>query len=91
MCKVKKAKCYNCRFASEGFKVVGKTHHHCFEPTQHPTKDLQDYKISPWDTLREWWDTCQHYEPLEDVRFIDTIELVNPKAEVANNADGLPF
>lgn len=62
MCKVKNKKCYNCKFATKGFKVVGKTHHHCLEPTQYPEAEIEAGNISPWDTLREWWDTCEHHK-----------------------------
>lgn len=91
MCKKKNAKCYNCRFASRGFKVLGKTHHHCFEPTQYPPKDMSEYKISPWDTLREWWDKCEYHEPLNGERYVDTIEVVNPESPVLDSGDDLPF
>lgn len=57
----KHKKCYNCKHASKAFKVVGKTHHHCFHP-KYKEEDMKSGKISPWDTLMEFWQTCDDYE-----------------------------
>lgn len=53
-------RCFNCRHAGKGFKAFGVTSHHC----KHPDKDVRD--IPPqdcgWGTLREWHNTCDHWE-----------------------------
>jgi len=57
-----KQKCYNCRWAGQQFKVFKTTHLHC----KHPRFD-NEIKNSPtfsaWDTLREFWNTCDDYDP----------------------------
>lgn len=37
------------------FKIVGKSHCHC----EHP-KEAEN--MQPWDTLREFWNTCTDHE-----------------------------
>ena len=54
-------KCYNCKFATEGFKVGNLTHHHCCGP-EYEAKDKAGEFVSPWDTLREWYDTCDDHQ-----------------------------
>jgi hypothetical protein len=54
-------KCYNCKFAGQQFKIFGKTHLHC----KHPKFDDEiknSPTFSPWDTLREFWHTCDDYK-----------------------------
>lgn len=58
----KKPKCYNCKFATEGFKVGDLTHHHCLNPINYPDGQLEAGEVSPWDTLREWWSTCNNHQ-----------------------------
>jgi hypothetical protein len=58
----KKAKCYNCKFASKQFKVSGKTHVHCLNEELYPPADFESGKLSAWDTLIEWWSTCKKHE-----------------------------
>ena len=54
-------KCYNCKHAGTPFKINTITHMHC----EHP-KQLEEYKInnnwSAWDTLMEFWMTCDDHE-----------------------------
>ena len=59
-----KAKCYNCKHASKGFKIGNKTHHTCQHP-KYREEDFKSGKISPWDTLVEFWETCKDHEPKE--------------------------
>lgn len=61
MSKPKKPQCYNCKFSGDAFKVAGITHHHCHGP-EYEAKDNAGEYISPWDTLREWWDTCEDHQ-----------------------------
>ena len=55
-----KAKCYNCKHASEQFKVLKLTHLHCLKPEHHDLAEKGE--ISPWDTLRVFSDTCEDHE-----------------------------
>lgn len=56
-----KKNCYNCKHRSDTFKVVGLTHVHCFNPVEYP--DHQE--VDPWETLREFWDSCPRFEKRE--------------------------
>ena len=55
-------KCYNCKFSGDQFKISGMTHCHCHNPVDYPEKDMKEGKISTWDTLREFWHTCERWE-----------------------------
>jgi hypothetical protein len=57
----KKAKCYNCKFGGNQFKIAGKTHLHCEHPS-YTKEDFENGKLSPWDTLREFWNTCDNHK-----------------------------
>lgn len=57
----KKPKCYNCKHGGQQFKVVGKTHLHCEHP-KFTEEDFKSGKISPWDTLMEFWQTCKDHK-----------------------------
>ena len=56
-----KPRCHNCKFAGENFKINKLTHMHCEHPKHRETFDKGE--LSPWDTLREWYNTCQSHEP----------------------------
>lgn len=56
----KKAKCYNCKFASTAFKIAGKTHHQCNHPKHE--EGFNNGTLSPWDTLQEFYNTCESHE-----------------------------
>lgn len=56
-----KSKCYNCKHASQQFKVGNLTHLHCFHP-KYPEQDFIDGKLSSWDTLQVFSDTCKDHE-----------------------------
>ena len=58
----KKAKCYNCKFAGQQFKVGNKTHLHCHNEKLYPPSDFESGKISAWDTLMDWHSTCKSHE-----------------------------
>ena len=59
----KHKKCYNCKHASEPFKIAGKTHHTCVHPKW--TKEGFDSGgFHPFDTLMEFWQTCEDHELL---------------------------
>jgi hypothetical protein len=55
-----KPKCYNCKHASLAFKIGGKTHHQCNHPKHE--KGFQSGELSPWDTLQEFYNTCDTHE-----------------------------
>ncbi len=59
--KKKRPKCHNCKYRGEYFKIVGQNHHHCQHPKFDP-EDIKEGRISPWDTLQEWWDTCDDHK-----------------------------
>ena len=48
-------RCHSCKHASHGFRVIGRTHHHC----QHPTLTEDDMG---WGSLRDWYSTCGKWE-----------------------------
>lgn len=62
-----KQKCYHCKFSGESFKVNGRVHFHCGNQELYPDADCISGKVSPWDTLKEWWDTCGKFEPKESI------------------------
>ena len=55
------AKCYNCKYSGQQFKIDKLTHLHC----EHPNGEISGLSSppSPWDTLREFWDSCESHEP----------------------------
>ena len=55
-----KPKCYNCKFASSAFKIAGKTHHQCCH-LKHK-EGIENGTLSPWDTLQEFYNTCEDHE-----------------------------
>ena len=59
--KKKPKKCYNCKHAGDSFKIVGKTHMHCMHP-KHDAEFKNNPNYSAWDTLMEFWMTCDDYE-----------------------------
>ena len=60
MNKEKPKKCFNCRHSSYGFKIANKTHHTCLHKKHE--KGLKSGKLSAWDTLMEFWETCNDFE-----------------------------
>jgi len=59
--KPKRRRCYNCKHAGEQFKIAGLTHLHCCHPS-YKKEDFESGKLSAWDTLQEWWNTCHNHE-----------------------------
>lgn len=59
----KRNRCHNCKFAGDQFKIVGKTHLHCEHP-RYKQEDFESGKLSAWDTLREFWETCGDWQEL---------------------------
>lgn len=53
-------KCHNCKHASSAFKIAGKTHHQCNHPKH--DKGFEKGELSPWDTLQEWYNSCETHE-----------------------------
>lgn len=60
MDKKKRAKCYNCKHASEGFKIASKTHYQCLHEKH--AEGMESGALSPWDTLQEFSNTCKDHE-----------------------------
>ncbi len=56
-----KPKCYNCKHAGQQFKVHNLTHLHCEHP-KWSEEDMKSGKISPWDTLCVFSETCNDHE-----------------------------
>jgi len=53
-------KCYNCSHASSAFKIAGITHHQCTHPKH--KEGFANGTLSPWDTLQEFYNTCEDHE-----------------------------
>ena len=64
--KVRK-RCHNCIHHGTPFKISKVTHYHCEHPywTSQPEKYLTG-EFSPWDTLVEFWNTCEKHELKEN-------------------------
>lgn len=58
--KPQEPKCHNCKHASKGFKIGNSTHHQCLHPKH--KEPMKNFEISPWDTLQEFWNTCNDHE-----------------------------
>ena len=55
-----KAKCHNCKHASKAFKIADNTHHQC-NHIKHK-EGLESGEITAWDTLQNWYSTCESHE-----------------------------
>jgi hypothetical protein len=53
-------KCFNCKLASNAFKIAGKTHHQCCHPKHEA--GFENGELSAWDTLQEWYNSCESHE-----------------------------
>jgi hypothetical protein len=58
----KKAKCYNCKFAGQQFKVSNVTHLHCEDEKQYPKEKWESGELTAWDSLQKFSDTCKFHE-----------------------------
>jgi hypothetical protein len=54
-------KCYNCKHGGKTFKLSKVTHLHCCHPRH--VKEAKAGTLSAWDTLMEFWQTCEDHEP----------------------------
>lgn len=61
MGKPKQKKCYNCKHCGQQFKLGDKTHLHCEHP-KYTQEDFDNGKFCAWDTLMEFWNTCNDHE-----------------------------
>lgn len=50
--------CYNCKYRGEMFRINNMGHCHC----EHPDDNFSGDKTTGWDTLREFWATCDGFE-----------------------------
>jgi len=60
MDNTKNKKCYNCEYASKGFKLGSTTHHQCNHPKHE--KGFNSGDLTAWDTLQEFWQTCEDHK-----------------------------
>lgn len=58
--KLPNPKCYNCKHASDPFKIAGKTHVRCCHKKNE--KGLLSGELSPWDILQEFSNKCEDHE-----------------------------
>jgi hypothetical protein len=58
--RAQQRKCYNCKHASASFKIADKTHYQCCHPKHAP--GFESGELSPFDTLQEWYNTCEDHE-----------------------------
>jgi hypothetical protein len=52
--------CYNCKHSGTHFKLSDGTHMHCEHPSYE--KEGKAGNLSPWETLRKWWDKCNNFK-----------------------------
>lgn len=58
---MRQRKCFNCKFKGPSFRLGKITHMHCENPEYN--KELKiGGELSPWETLREFWQTCERHE-----------------------------
>jgi len=62
---MKKLKCYNCKYSGYQFKIGKLTHLHCCHP-KYKEEDFLSGKLSAWDTLRVFSDTCENHQYKDD-------------------------
>jgi len=65
MCKQKKkkrARCHNCKYGGEQFKINTLTHLHCEDPKQYTQEKFDNNEFGPWDSLKEFSDTCEDHK-----------------------------
>lgn len=58
--------CFNCKYASQPFKVKDFTHHHCYKPKYEEMAKNGD-PPSGWETLRKFGDICSDHVFKNDV------------------------
>lgn len=59
--KLKRPRCYNCKFAGDQFRIAGMTNLHCERPGYREELEKAG-ELSPWETLREFWQTCENHQ-----------------------------
>lgn len=64
----KKAICCNCKFGGTQFKIGKLTHLHCEDPKQYNQDKFDNEGFSAWDTLREFGNTCENFEPKQPIK-----------------------
>ena len=77
---MKKNNCYNCQFSGHTFKLDGLTHLHC----EHPKYEKIE-EVCAWDTLQEFWDTCEDFKPITGNRKIDNINKPSQSIDCINS------
>jgi len=50
--------CYNCAWRGDMFRVTGMGHCHC----EHPDEEISGDQNTGWDTLREFWASCNSFK-----------------------------
>jgi len=56
-----KRKCYNCRYAGKAFKSARVTSHICEHP-KYTDEMFESGKLSAWDVLENFYNTCEDHE-----------------------------
>lgn len=59
--KGKKPCCYNCESGGPQFKIGNMTNLHCEHP-KYTQEDFDNGKLSAWDTLRLFYNTCNDHK-----------------------------
>ena len=56
-------RCHNCKFRGEYFRLSdsGINHCHCLHP-KYEEQFKSGVQVSPWDTLKEFWQTCDDHQ-----------------------------
>lgn len=71
--------CANCEHSGNQFKIGKMTHLHCGHPNteiRYPTTN----DFNPWDSLREFWESCNRFEPKKKtIVFINESNEINPE------------
>lgn len=67
-------RCFNCKHAGQQFKVGKVTHLHCEHP-KYTDEDFESGKLTAWDTLCKFSDTCIDHEYKQGYK---------PKAKTSN-------
>lgn len=64
--EMRSPRCYNCKHASKGFKILKLTHHHCCDPSKYTQEKWDNGEFTAWDTLRIFDETCDNHEYKSD-------------------------
>lgn len=60
--KPPKARCFNCVFGGNQFKIANTTYLHCLDKKQYPDEKFESGELTGWDSLKRFSDTCKNHE-----------------------------